>query len=57
METGVVRLLQVDLMADPESGMVDNAVYTLHSLWALVRDALPPSGSVGDILILVQMLD
>ncbi|CAD6259559.1 unnamed protein product [Miscanthus lutarioriparius] len=45
METGAVRPLLVDLMADPESGMVDNAVYTLHSLWALVRDALPPSGS------------
>jgi hypothetical protein len=31
VETGDVRPL-LDLMADPESGMVDKAAYVLHSM-------------------------
>jgi|UniRef100_A0A804RJY4 hypothetical protein len=55
VETGAVRPL-LDLMADPESGMVDKTAYVLHSL--------VPSGEghaaaieEGDIPVLVEMVE
>jgi hypothetical protein len=54
METGAVRPL--DLMADPESGMVDKAAYVLHSLVS------PGEGHAtaieeGGIPVLVEMVE
>jgi hypothetical protein len=55
METGAVRPL-LDLMADPESDMVDKAAYLLHSL---VSSGEGHAAAIeeGDIPVLVEMVE
>jgi hypothetical protein len=55
VETGAVRPL-LDLMADPESGMVDKAAYVLHSLVSS-GEGRAAAVEEGGIPVLVEMVE
>jgi hypothetical protein len=55
VEAGAVRPL-LDLMADPESGMVDKAAYVLHSLLGS-GDGRAAAVEEGGIPVLVEMVE
>jgi hypothetical protein len=55
VETGDVRPL-LDLMADPESGMVDKAAYVLHSMVTSGRNRAA-AVEEGGIPVLVEMVE
>jgi hypothetical protein len=55
VETGAVRPL-LDLMADPESGMVDKAAYVLHSLVSS-GEGRAAAIEEGGIPVLVEMVE
>ncbi|XP_008671363.1 U-box domain-containing protein 4, partial [Zea mays] len=55
VETGAVRPL-LDLMADPESGMVDKAAYVLHSLVSS-SEGRAAAIEEGGIPVLVEMVE
>jgi hypothetical protein len=55
VETGAMRPL-LDLMADPESGMVDKAAYVLHSLGSS-GEGRAAAVEEGSIPVLVEMVE
>ncbi|KAJ3673167.1 hypothetical protein LUZ60_006541 [Juncus effusus] len=55
VESGAIRLL-LELMADPESGMVDKAAYVLHALVTL-NEGRDSAVQEGGVPVLVEMVE